>query len=267
MNNIHTLIFSKDRPLQLDACLSSFQFYTDGLYNTTVITPTPEQYHLMKNRYISVKWIDEREMGGFGLALGNFLNSIPDKDTVLLCVDDLVWLRPFNLSILSYVHTVDNCLGFSLRLGTNIYPYNPSWNLSANRIFSIIDWRDKPHHYGYAFDVSCSGYTARLLKEIVSNSGSKIRIPNDLESVGCRFAYSNSEQYRHLMFMNSYSFAGCCDLNRVQDLYQNKVNGDAEHSAQELTRLYKEGRRIRWEEYYNFVPRDCFFGKERFCLV
>lgn len=261
MSNIHTCVFSKDRSLQLMALLESFSFYTDGIDETTIITPTPECYKEHTQKFPTVDWINEKDHGGFSIALGDYLDSLYDDDLVLFMVDDVVWIRPFNLNICEVLRNskLNDVLGFSLRLGINIDHYDPSWNICNNRLFSIFDWRGKPLHFGYPFDVSCSVYKVGLVKCLFGSNKSSIRLPNDFEGLIVQQLYK-SGVFNHLMMFNGFSNCIALDINRTQDLYKNPINGTEEHTVDKLNQLYKDGKRIVWENYANIIPNDFFYG-------
>jgi hypothetical protein len=142
--------------------------------------------------------------------------------------------------------------------------FNPHWNESEIKPLFIYDWRGKPSHWGYPFDISQSVYQVSLLQEIYLKHENKIRIPNDLEALGVQYVYENyGEKQPKYMMMNTYNYGACADINRTQDLYQNKVAGDETISVESLGKLYKEGSRIDWSNYWDFVPNDCFIGTQQ----
>ena len=154
MTDIKTLIFSKNRALQLMSLLESYSFYADGIDNTSIITPSLEDYKDHQDKFPTTTWIDERQFGGFGLAFEDFFQGLHDDDLILLIVDDFVFTRPINLNICNILQNkkLDKVASFSLRLGTNVAPYHKSWNVSSHNCFSIMTWLDKPLDYGHTPD-------------------------------------------------------------------------------------------------------------------
>lgn len=261
-----SIIFTKNRSLQLEGYLNSYFYYTDAKpEDTYLVTPNKNTID-SKNNIIRDCII--RYENDFRETLRTIVDEAYDDESILLGVDDFVWFKPFNLEIAKEeLHkNRTNTVGFTLRLGSNIYPYDMRWNLSNDPKVIVWDWRNKPTHFGYPFDISQSIYKAKLLKEIL-NLPNPIRLPNDLESVGVQYIINKKQnELPYYMCMNTESYGGCVDINRVQNIYKNKVQGTDKHAAESLERFYKDGFKLNWSNYYNFKPTDCFIGTERLQL-
>ncbi len=265
MTNMRVIIFSKNRPMQLRAHLESMYFYTGFQDEIDIITPTPELYTDLLEDFPNLVFWNEETIGGFHLTLERVLKSIDDNDLVLLAVDDFIYTRYINLrnAFLLDGSALSKVIGFTLRMGINTEPYDISWNVSNFKPIVLYDWRNKPSHLGYPFDVSCSFYKASLINEIVSNSKRPMNIPNDLESIGVQYVYANKgDSHPFYMMTNDVSCGACADINRVQDLYQNRIQGGEELNPENMIKMYKEGRRINWFNYYRISPKEPFIGKE-----
>lgn len=264
------VIFSKNRAMQLRAQLESMKFYTGFSDMIYIITPTVELYEDIGKDFTNVYFIDEKVDHGFHMAFDRLIAQFADDDIILLSVDDFVYTNYFNLANARVLNnkSLTNVVGLTLRMGRNTVPYDESWNVSGSLPFVIYDWRGKPSHLGYPFDVSASFYKASLIKEIIANTKRPINIPNDLESFGVQYIYnSKSDSLPYYMMNNGLSIGCCADLNRVQDLYQNKTQGGEECTAENMNEMYKQGKRINWSNYYMIAPPEPFIGKERMVIV
>ena len=266
---INTIIFTKNRPLQLNATLDSMRFYTNfhSICNILVIDGSEEKTPLDSDQGVDI--VLENELGGFGPCLKEVLKEIPDDEIILFCVDDLIFLDFFNPNLLVLLQQNPKLIGFSLRLGTNINGYSDSeiYHQYSNLPINYVEWQKAPSHWGYPFEVSCSAYSAKLVKEVVG-SAQHLRLPNDLESAGYHYCFNSIKNDKPFYaFLNGPSRSSCADINRVQDLYQNRTQGGSELTADKLDQLFKEGYRIDWKNYFGHAPIEPFMGTDKFNLI
>ena len=259
---LKVLVFSKDRPLQLQAYLESM-FALGGVYtpSVSVILPDKTDYEPLIERYEDIDWVFESEHGGgFDLTLREYTSEVlDDDDFVLFGCDDVVFTRPFNVNFApAFLTQEKNVLGFSLRLGHNIQPGIPVQDLG---ILMYWRWPGMPSHWGYPFELMASVYRASLLKEILDNTKDQIQCPNHLESFGVTHVMrTKAESHPYMSMFRSASSAVAQDVNRVQHHFQNRYNGDNFQDAEYLKTLYKQGKRLEWGNLFGIEPPDCFVG-------
>lgn len=265
---MNIIVFSKNRPMQLQAYLESLFYYTQFNQNDViVIFPYTDDYKKLMDAYPAISWIDELQHVNFGQTLINVVNSLPDDGLSILGVDDFVWFRNVNLTDVSVLSKHVDTVGFHLRLGRNIAGFNFKWNIFRSSNLFKYDWYGKPNDFGYPFEVSQSCYRNSLIKEIVFAHKSKIRIPNDFEAYGV--TYVTNHKYKELPFIMMYndnSCGACVDINRTQDLYQNRIQGTPYHSVDSLLKLYRNGHRINWQSYHNMQPKEPFIGTQNLVI-
>ena len=271
---IKAIIFSKDRPMQLEACLSSLQYYCPYFCatNTFVVTPSFKTYFNELNMEINAITVNETEIdGGFYNTLKIIVEDSKDDDIILLGTDDVIYTNFFTEQSITSWTKDPQCIGLSLRIGENTQSCRFDYHALDPHpmVYFSWNWKSSSSHAGYPFDVSTGVYRASLLKSILS-LGPELKMPNLLEDKGFLALAHNklpeSNQYKMAAF-NGLSRACILPLNRVQDLYPNAVCGDDTMSAANLERLYKEGFRINWPKLFGFAPQDPFVGKEHFHLV
>lgn len=261
---IKVLVFSKNRPMQLEAYLDSL-FTLTGVStyadNVAIILNNKEDYAELIDSYSSItslQWIDDK--GNFDYALRNYAESITEHDTVLFGCDDVVFIRPVGIHIIENIlGEMTDTLGFSLRLGKNIA--NCPKQEGDARVFYPWNWINKPSHWGYPFELMASCYRGSLVKEIIESNKSQMQCPNHLESYGVTYCINNKREQQPIMAMfNTLNYAVAQDVNRVQHHFQNKYDGTEEHDPEYLKTLFKDGKRLDWTNLFGIVSSDCFVG-------
>ena len=269
MSNLYTCVFSKDRPLQLKAYLDSLFYYSGIQQNQTyVILPSLDEYSGFKEMYPEIMWIQEKETGGLNKAFRHLIQSLPNHLNLLFGCDDIIFTRFFNTNFIpELLYSMPDVLGFSLRLGTNL-SCHPCPNKPADGTVLKFRWVNSPSHYGWPFDLMGTVYNVKLVKELLDYRKDPIRVPNDIESSGYYFCYDRKLQKQPNMAM--FNMPGCliaADMNKIQTLYDNKVQGAAGHSIDELKEIYKSGKRIQWQNYFGIEPKDMFIGDQYFSVA
>lgn len=266
---INTLIFTKNRPMQVNATLDSMRFYTnfEAIKPIKLIDGSDQPTPLDNPN--GIEHVMENEEGGFAPTFKRILEEIPDEEIILFCVDDLIWLNFFNPHLLLVLQSYPNLLGFSMRLGSNIEGFNPkdeNFQIYSSTPVAVAKWQNAQSHWGYPFELSCSAYSAKLVKQVVE-SARNLRLPNDLESAGYYYCHGNVFDKPHYAFLNGSSRACCADINRVQNIYENATKGGEALTAENLRKMFDSGYRINWANYFGYIPNEPFMGKDNFELT
>ncbi len=261
------LVFSKNRPLQLEAYLDSLMFYTNVKEEDIHILYRYDWcYDGLIRKYQEVRWNDETEFG-FEKTLNLMVDGFDNEDVVLFGCDDCVYYNKVDLNVLSNLFYDNAIIGASFRLGTNINQFPHRYFESDDHIY--YDWRYARGDFSYPFDVMASTYRVPLIKEILKTNQGKIRIPNDLESCGYYFCNQREVAAAHPLMILPYGEAKCAamDVNRTQSLYPNRTQGTADHSIDNLIRLYGEGYRIDWQSIKDVESHEPFLGYTKWKLI
>ena len=247
-SKLKIIIFSKNRPLQLDLCLRSFQknCLDARIQDVTVLYKTDDEY---KNAYETLKiensWYGYQEETNFQQ---NVLDLLAGHEQVLFVCDDTIFYRPFNLIDPSKIIEKDNdMLGFSLRLGMNTdfcYPVQkpqviPDISKIKKGVLKFC-WQNKEWDYGYPIEVSSSLYLIKNIMKCLKDR--TFTGPNSLEDclvVSMRFFL---EKPWLGMFENSVAFAN--PLNRIQNTHQNRFSELEKYKPEEMLRQYENGIRV-----------------------
>ena len=148
---MNCIIFSKDRPLQLDCLLRSIYYHCDIFEVMTVLYTTKykESYERLNKQYYGVVFKEEKNFKE------DFLNILRDNHTCIFVDDDIVFreVSPFDVSML-----MDEVDIVSLRLGDNIR---------------------KKEHFDYKSSVDGNIFPTAILKKLTHEDFIN---PNQLES-------------------------------------------------------------------------------------
>lgn len=262
-DKVLTVYFSKNRPLQLDLCLSSNQKQSLQWNSQKEVVifkaDTPsfyDAYMQVKEEHGSVLFFQENDFKK------NLLDLIKGRDYLLFVVDDTIFTNPYSLRDICFAMDIfQGAVGFSLRLGQNTencYPINmkneiPLFQALGNDIYAI-NWTEvSVGDFGYPLELSSSFYRTKSIKTILDNC--KYNTPNSLE-----WAMSqNLPLVKDLPFLLCYekSVAFSNPINKVQLENNNRAGKSPENSVENLLEVYLKGGRIDYESFDGFLSDGC----------
>ena len=264
--NCLTLIFSKDRALQLDATLSSFLLHcTDAksmhirvLYTTTPSLHTEQYIHLEKeyHEYPFIQFIREQDFRSDVLAL------LAPFEHILFLVDDNIFVHDFYLqNAIEILNIHGDTLACSLRLGKNTtycYPLNASQRLpdfeQLQNGMLKFNWTKGENDFGYPLEVSSSVYRVDDIVPFIARF--PYRNPNTLEA----FMNENKPVFQEdKPFLLSYeqSVTFCAPVNIVQTMWPNRTSKNIDYHSDKLSELFAQGYRVDINYYSDFTPNAC----------
>lgn len=281
--NVTTIIFSKDRPLQLHGTLESFRLRCQEAASIPVSIvyyastgEFEEGYTRLRQEFDSslrIDWIKEQDFkrdvldalsAPSQMAWGLFRRIFSGKrhpryEHVLFQVDDNVFVKDFSIQqVLSAMDEHPDALGFSLRIGRNTgYCYSnrctqalPQFSPAGEGILKF-SWPGCEGDFGYPLEVSSSVYRTRELLGILTCL--PYANPNRLEqglSVSSRLFVR--KQSKLLCFDRSVAF--CVPVNKVQNILDNRAGSSDEYSSTALNRMFLDGFRIDVNSLSGFTP-------------
>ena len=258
---IACVVFSKDRPLQLDAALASLDLSVSdlGRARVTVLYAASTPSFAAQYRIVGLDHpkVELRRESDFKTDL---IGLVAGSPFVLFVVDDTLFVGDASLTAgMSILANDSSCVGFSYRLGRNTtycYTMDRPQNLpafgSAGQGLVRFNWPDMEHDFGYPIEVSSSMYrTADLLPLLESLS---YRNPNTLESVLAGRAVDFRGRLPRLACY-AQSVALSIPANLVQTAWTNRVDGNPELSVDSLAREFSKGRRLDVAHYRGHVAR------------
>ena len=257
------LVFSKDRPLQLDAALRSWMRHCkeapDGLVKVLYKASSSRMlslYRQLMREHPGVDFFRERDFRRDLLVL------VARRDFVGFVVDDSIFVRDFSIQDVSTALGRNrDAVGFSLRLGRNTtYCYSMDHAQKAPDFEAIeggalrYRWPGADYDFGYPLELSSSMYRSQDLLPLLERL--EFKNPNTLEDVLSR----NTGRFRE-----SRPFLACWEqsrafsipVNKVQQVCENRAGGNAAYSAEALAEAFARGERIQTESFDGFVPNAC----------
>ncbi len=257
------VIFSKDRPLQLDALLRSFALHCADAAQTPLRVlyacsdaAQEKAYADLARTHAHVKFVRESDFRA------DLLDIVDGARAVMFLVDDTLFVQPFSVAAaLAELDRHPDALGFSLRLGHNTtycYPLDrpqrtPAFEKPAAGVLKF-QWTSGEHDFAYPLEVSSSIYRAEDIGPLLA--WLPFRHPNSLEGA----LAPQAQLYRDarpslLCFERSVAFAA--PINRVQSTHANRAAADDARSPSALLRAFQQGQRIDVAAYAGFVPSAC----------
>lgn len=262
------LVFSKNRPMQLDLLLSSYfkmiQDYT--VAPVMVLYKTEDERYQAAYEKLIIKYKDKV----YFVKETNFIKNLQEivfgKRYVLFLVDDVVFYKSFKLydGILSLVEP--NVFSFSYRLGSNITEsYITYVKCGIIKEYNgddqvKVDWtnKDPSTDFGYPFEVSSSMYRVEDLKKILNLCKYQgVDNPNYFELTSVNIVKQTRYLFGRYIQTYTQSCAVSLPINRVQQIHINRCGFNDEYEPQKLLEKFEEGKFMDPSELYNnWIPNS-----------
>ncbi|WP_113660531.1 hypothetical protein [Pedobacter nanyangensis] len=248
---ISIIVFSKDRPLQLEAYLTSLMYYS-GLkeQNFTILYKATEniKYEKLIKKYSNITWIDEQN---YAADLKNAIEKA--NDFLIFGCDDVFFKEYMNINhALDVLRKDEEVFSFHLRLGRNI-ENKPRYEENKNYI--KWDWTlAKGMHWNYPWEVSAAVYRKKDVLSIIDSLDFNLcRSPNYFEDLIAQSIMNGNIVVQKKLAAFASGKALTLTVNRVQDDYQNPFDSSSETSIEDLYRLYEEGMFLDWKKFENAI--------------
>jgi glycosyltransferase involved in cell wall biosynthesis len=263
MTDIQVIIFSKDRPLQLDLTLRSFLRHCvdagDVAVRVLYMASTSRfraLYSELKREHPNVQFINE---GSFRRDL---LLLLKLHEQVLFVVDDTLFVRDFSLvGCADTLRRTRDAIGVSLRLGrnaTNCYALSMLQTVPdlhpINETLYGYRWPGAEHDFAYPLELSSSVYRVADLMPLLQASAfcNPNTLETDLAAQSGRFRESNPRVLCH-----AAAVAFSAPLNRVQTVCENRTGAEQSLSASFLAKRFADGWRADVGRFDGFTPTGC----------
>lgn len=255
---LDVLVFSKDRPLQLEGYIKSLQYYTNNDVNITVLAKTTpdyrEAYSILQSNHRDVKFVEE---SNFARQVKNWIDEAGPM--IMFGCDDVIFKDHINLDVArKLLATLDPPIDFvSLRLDSNITYCQPSdKEMIVPKLAPVLEgqayifeWRACPMNWdwGYPFEVAGSIYRRETIKNLIAPfPDNVIGHPNKIEGPLCFQARNN---WRGVGSCFAKAKMNTVTVNRVQELEKNKLCVDVEVTPKELLNMFLIGKSIDFKAY------------------
>ncbi len=301
---ISNIVFTKNRPLQLDAYLESlYKYFPDELIKTYVLYKEElfsEEYNRLFQKYQECIVIRESD---FHSDFMDLLNQINTK-YILFGIDDVVFYNSVDIDLINrtFDEKGDNIYGFTLRFSPESLKDSGDLiediSIAGEKVFRI-NWKEgKTAHTRYPFELCCTFYKTELVKRIIYGqmtlnplvkkifgtqsflikllAKTKMRTkilklcgfiysPNKLESWPCRWSQNNKTNVPDYIYFQNLC-ASAIQVNVVNTSTENAHSGTDEHAVEALNDKYKQGYRFDIDFVAQRRPLEVSSGKEYFRL-
>lgn len=245
------IVFSKNRPLQLEGFVRSLLANCKGLSQNSItglIAMTEDySYTALNKAFPDVKLVSER-------SFQSDLEGLLDKGTeyVLIGCDDVFFTRAIDAAeIIDALATDPELFCVSLRLGRNIRPMPV--HFESYGPFLRYDWRAcGVHQWSYPFDVSASVYRRNDLLRILHDFGD-LHSPNFLESNVSKAIEQGHYKIKPALACYPLSRSLTLTINRVQETHSNPFDGGKSLSPEELQTAFEASTILDTERYAGAV--------------
>ncbi len=255
---INLVVFSRNRPLQLDAFLESFDKNTHGCKAISIIfkadTPDYRQgYMLTQQRYPAVRFLEqsaaENDFKRLVLKAAEFEND----GYIVFAVDDIIITRPVDFHKIIDLLKDNQAEGFYLRLGTHITEcYSQNRKTGVPDLHEVLpgvyswEFRKGQGDWGYPHSVDMVVYRKKDIKPFFLKT--YFNNPNILEGA---WACQNPHHQTGLCY--EYACIVNCPLNIVQTTFKNRHSNEC--LPEELLDLYLQGYKLDIEPLQNCINR------------
>ena len=261
---ISVIVFTKDRPMQLDAYLESLMRHSN-VYEKQISIIYKENpainYKKVIKKYSNCNWIYEKHF------YSDLMNAIDlSQDYILFGCDDVVFKNTLQFEYAENLLTKNNDIfGFSFRLGKNIKP-SPKQILKIDKHLEWCWANTSEAHYNYPWELDCTLYRKKDIKDILNASDGKIINPNFLESVIANEPLKFIKRLK-LACLDAENQSIVITVNRVQETHLNSVDESERTSIKYLDCIYNEkNKKLDIHKIAKLRNSNIHVGSEYFIL-
>lgn len=301
---ISNIVFTKNRPLQLDAYLRSLRrFFPRGISQTYILYKAElfeSEYEQLFDKYPDCAVVREVDFHS------DFLEVLNRVDTkyILFGVDDVVFFDSVDFSVINetFCECAGDIFGFTLRFGPeSVKDGNDEMEritVAGQKIYRL-NWQNGwMAHTRYPFELCSTIYKSDLVRKIINgtmNSRTLVRelfspksilikalgkvtstrkilksfgfffSPNTLESWNCRWCKSHGDQLPAFTYFQKLC-ASAIQINMVNTSTKGFFAGADECTVERLNAKYKEGYKLDIDFVVGKKPPALACGREYFRL-
>lgn len=300
--DLSNIVFTKNRPLQLQAYLKSSQICFPPERVHTYILWKPElfdtEYQQVFDEFPNCRVIRETNFHDDFVRLINEL----DTEYVNFGTDDVVYYDRVELDVVKKTFEIfsGSIFGFSLRISPQnlIDPKECVSSQVAGQTVWQIDWtKTQDKTAGYPFELNGTVYKTELVREILKTVSKEhprmkkllyeswvgkiislfsslknfkpyvytYRTPNSLEGLCARWCKAHKSRFPKDLFFQKLC-ASAIQVNIVNTEIDNPVDGGEKYSVEELNKQFTAGYRLDIQALKENKPQTTHAGKDCFQL-
>jgi len=300
---ISNIVFTKNRPLQLEAYLESlYRFFPEDIIQTYIIYKPElfsDEYKQLFGKYSDCIVIKESDFHS------DCINVIQSANTkyILFGIDDVVFFDSVDFEVIeeTFEEHGDDIFGFSLRFSVEGLKKSQelinTTTINGQKVHNLNWTQGNTPTTRYPFELCATVYKADLVKMIINSSRSDnplarlvflpdsalIKLlgakfarkvlkkfgffysPNTLESWNCRWCQQNCE----ILPKRLYSQKQCAtaiQVNMVNTTTKDSFDGSQDLTVEALNEKYKQDHRLNIEYVAQNKPVNTHCDREYFKL-
>jgi len=301
---ISNIVFTKNRPLQLEAYLESlYRYFPSELIQTYIIYKVElfaKEYERLFERFEDCVVVKETD---FHRDFMQILAGIETK-YILFGIDDVVFFDSVDVDVIdrTFTEQSEDIFGFTLRFSPESVKDGgdlvTECTIMPEPVYRV-NWKNgQTPHTRYPFELCCTFYTTESVKKIIDGSmsgnvlarsvvapdsllikvlekvGRKRSVlkrfgfffdPNTLESWPCRWCRNNREKLPDYTYFQKVC-ASAIQINMVNTSTRNSHDGTDEHTVEALNDRYKNDYRLDIDFVAEKRPTQPGCGREYFKL-
>jgi hypothetical protein len=302
---ISNIVFTKNRPLQLEGYLRSlYRYFPSELIESSVIYKQElfaEEYDSVFGQYKDVRVIVEDD---FHKDVMSIIERAKTK-YILFGIDDVLFFDGVDFELIdkTFDKGGEEIFGFTLRFSPAALKNGPDElaeeQINGQTVYKL-DWTSgQTPHTRYPFELCCTFYRTGLVKKILAgtmSSSSAARMffasdsavvkllpvrkwrrsllkrfgfffsPNTLESWPCRWSQRNAEKLPRFTYFQRIC-GSAVQVNMVNTTTVNTTDGTEEHTVEALNEKFRQGYRFDIDYIAQHRPSQPGCGKDYFRLV
>ena len=300
---ISNIVFTKNRPLQLDAYLESlYRYFPLEIIQTHIIYKEElfsEQYDTLFQKFPGCLVVRERDFHSDFLKLLDRINT----KFILFGIDDVVYFDSVDFRVIdeTFNKFPNDIFGFSLRFSKQNAGEKDVINehsVAGQTVYSLNWKQGQTSITRYPFELCATVYSTELVKKVINSAMSSNAVikslfapssflimalgkiksprsvlksfgyfysPNTLESWNCRWCQNHRDQLPGLIFFQKLC-ASAIQVNMVNTTTSNMSEDSPEHTVETLNEKYKNGFRLDIDFIRRNKPTGTHSGSECFRL-
>lgn len=270
LTGLNLIVWSKDRPMQLDVCLQSIAKHFKEAKTSTisvVYRSTTEKGTKAYDKLIS-KWKAIGDSGGprfnFIYDTSFFLMTLVSfgyHEQTMFVVDDQIFIRDFSIFDEPFELQRKNpnqYFTISLRLDKTknyCYPVNEKQDIpSLNKLNNCYSWPWKAatHDWGYVASLDGNVYLTNPIRGLLARlSPTQINNPNTLEMALNQISKQPNANYPAMCLCYEQAKTVTIPVNKVQTTFNNR--SEDSYNVSDLENMWLDGYEIDFEELKNQI--------------
>ena len=269
MNQLSTLIFSRNRAAQLNLLLDSIEDNFKDITSATILYKATSDefkkgYDIVKSYHSQIKFrfIEERDFVSDVKQIVNIFNT----PYTLINVDDEIYINKIDINnYLKYLEEPTNHT-ISLRLSPKVnhtYTTNTPYNISMQKYNTsdLFYWRWQNFNLlmevGYPSCLNSHIYPTNFFKQIINNL--PFRSVNNLEEV----IHTQRNYFKPFMLCFDKAITVSVANNKVQtEIPTNKCSDKIYNTSESINSKFLDGYKISTENFYGMESNQATIEKD-----